>query len=70
MKSLSSSELRKNSTKKLTERILDLKREMMSLRFQKSSGQLSSLRSLNVIRREIARTKTILTELTLRKIGD
>jgi large subunit ribosomal protein L29 len=70
MKSLSSSELRKNSTKKLNERILDLKREMMSLRFQKSSGQLTSLRSLNVIRREIARTKTILTELNLKKIGD
>lgn len=70
MKSISSSELRKNSVEKLIKRVLDLKREKMNLRFQKGSGESKSLRSSTVIRRETARIKTILTELNSKKIGD
>jgi large subunit ribosomal protein L29 len=46
----------------LTEALATLKKEQFNLRFQKASGQLESTMRVRVVRRDIARIKTILGE--------
>ena len=46
----------------LTEALATLKKEQFNLRFQKASGQLESTSRVRVVRRDIARIKTILGE--------
>ncbi|HLG86953.1 MAG TPA: 50S ribosomal protein L29 [Alphaproteobacteria bacterium] len=46
----------------LTETLATLKKEQFNLRFQKASGQLESTMRVRVVRRDIARIKTILGE--------
>jgi large subunit ribosomal protein L29 len=62
MKVTIASDLRKLQHKSLMKRIAELKRELMNLRFQKSGGQLQSTKYFRIVRREIARIKTVLTE--------
>jgi len=57
-------ELRQKTEDELKENILQLRREQMNLRFQKASGQLESTARVRLVRREIARTKTILRQKT------
>jgi large subunit ribosomal protein L29 len=42
--------------------LLDLKREQFNLRFQRASGQMEGLKRVRVVRRDIARIKTIAAE--------
>lgn len=67
MKSTAAADLRKEKPENLVKRVSELKRELMNLRFQKSGGQLESTGSFRVVRREIARIKTILTETNAKK---
>jgi large subunit ribosomal protein L29 len=46
----------------LTETLATLKKEQFNLRFQRASGQLESTSRVRVVRRDIARIKTILGE--------
>ena len=46
----------------LTDTLANLKKEQFNLRFQKASGQLESTMRVRVVRRDIARIKTILGE--------
>ena len=69
MKATSATDLRKEKPENLIKRVSELKRELMNLRFQKSSGQLESTSSFRIVRREVARIKTILTELNAKKAG-
>ena len=46
----------------LTDALTNLKKEQFNLRFQKASGQLESTSRVQVVRRDIARIKTILGE--------
>jgi len=46
----------------LTDALATLKKEQFNLRFQKASGQLESTMRVRVVRRDIARIKTILGE--------
>lgn len=55
-------ELRKKSSSELKERLVELKREILNLRFQRVSGQLESTARFRSARREVARIKTILTD--------
>jgi large subunit ribosomal protein L29 len=55
-------ELRKKSIKDLLEDVRSLKQEQMNLRFQKAYGQLESPVRLRVVRRQIARIKTLLSQ--------
>ncbi|MBA4749322.1 MAG: 50S ribosomal protein L29 [Alphaproteobacteria bacterium] len=55
-------ELRAQSPQQLQSRLLELKREIMNLRFQKVAGQLESTARFRSARREIARIKTLLNE--------
>ena len=56
------SELREKSTGELNEELMALLREQFNLRMQKSTGQLNRVHLLRVVRRNIARVKTILKE--------
>ena len=55
-------EFRGQSDDELTSAIANLKKEQFNLRFQKASGQLESTGRMQVVRRDIARIKTLLGE--------
>lgn len=60
-------ELRKKNNEELNQLLLDLRREQFNLRMQKGSGQLSKPSEVRRVRRDIARVKTILAELSTGK---
>ena len=55
-------EFRGQTADQLTEAIANLKKEQFNLRFQKASGQLEATGRIQVVRRDIARIKTLLGE--------
>jgi len=60
---MNASELRKKTPAELQALLLELGREKFNLRMQKGTGQLSRPSQASVVRRQIARIKTILTEI-------
>jgi large subunit ribosomal protein L29 len=54
------SEVRAKGDQELREQLLQLKKEQFNLRFQKATGQLENTSRVRVVRRDIARIKTIL----------
>jgi len=55
-------DLRQKSDDELKEELQNLKREQLNLRFQKASGQLEATSRVGVVRNDIARIKTVITE--------
>jgi large subunit ribosomal protein L29 len=55
-------ELREKSVEELNAELLNLLREQFNLRIQASTGQLSQTHTLKLVRRDIARVKTVLNE--------
>jgi large subunit ribosomal protein L29 len=53
------SDLRVMSEDQLTDELLKLKKEQFNLRFQRATGQLENTSRVRVVRRDIARVKTI-----------
>jgi large subunit ribosomal protein L29 len=62
MKSAKPSELRNLKSGEIETKLSDAREELMKLRFQQVTGQLSDSSRLRVLRREIARMQTILRE--------
>ncbi len=60
-------ELRDLSVEELQKKLIDFKDELFSLRFQMVTGQLGNPMRLKEVKRNIARTKTILREIELQK---
>ena len=56
------SELLKTPVVDLKNKISDLRKESLNLRFQKSSGQLEKTARIRIVRRQIARIKTIINK--------
>jgi len=56
------SDLRSYDVEELLKIVSDLKHELMNLRFQKSTSQLEKASQLRIVRKNIARVKTILVE--------
>ena len=56
-------ELRGKTPDQLKEQLLHLKKEQFNLRFQKASGQLENTARVRVVRRDIARIKTVLAAM-------
>lgn len=56
------SEIRELSNEELTARLRDLKQESLNLRLQQATGQLENTARRRLVRREIARVQTILTQ--------
>ncbi len=53
-------DFRARSDDELSDALAALKKEQFNLRFQRASGQLESTSRVRVVRRDIARIKTIL----------
>jgi large subunit ribosomal protein L29 len=53
------SDLKVMSGDQLEQEILNLKKEQFNLRFQRATGQLENTARVRVVRRDIARLKTI-----------
>ena len=63
-------ELRGQSREDLNKRVVELKEELFTLRFQAATGQLESHGRLRAVRKDIARVYTVLTERELGIIDD
>ena len=55
-------DVRSKSDDELKEDLLGLRKEAFNLRFQAASGQLENTSQVRLVRRDIARIKTILNE--------
>jgi large subunit ribosomal protein L29 len=62
MKSTTTSKLRELQPGEIETKLTDSREELMKLRFQAVSGQLTDTSRLRILRREIARMETILRE--------
>ncbi len=59
---MKSSEIRALNPEEVKTRLADAREELMKLRFQQVTGQLTDTSRLRIIRRDIARMETVLTE--------
>lgn len=55
-------DVRAKSPDELAAMLLDLRKEQFNLRFQRATGQLEAVSRVKLVRRDIARVKTILAE--------
>jgi len=55
-------DVRAKSPDELSAMLLDLRKEQFNLRFQRATGQLEAVSRVKLVRRDIARVKTILAE--------
>jgi large subunit ribosomal protein L29 len=62
-------EIRQLSDQEMVNKIADARHEMMNLRFQVISGQLSDTSRLKIVRRQIAQFETVLRERELAQEG-
>ena len=53
-------DVRAKSPDELRAMLLDLRKEQFNLRFQRATGQLEAVSRVKVVRRDIARVKTVL----------
>ncbi len=60
---MTAKEVRNLSVEELTTKEKELKLELFNLKLQKTLGQLQDTAKIKTIRRDIARIKTILTEM-------
>lgn len=58
---MKTSQLKLMSVSDLEKKLLELRKELLNLRFQRASGQLQSTAGFRAARRDIARIKTLLT---------
>ena len=56
-------QIRTLSAEEIKTKIADTREELMKLRFQQVTGQLTDTSRLRTLRRDVARMETILTEL-------
>ena len=58
----SAKELRDLSSEELMTKAADLKKELFNLKFQQAMGQIENPMRLRTLRKDIAKTKTVLKE--------
>lgn len=63
-------ELRQMDDAKLRDQLNDYYQELFNLRFQKVTGKLTNTARPGIVRREVARIKTILRERELEQAGE
>ena len=56
-------DVRAKSPDELKAMLMDLRKEQFNLRFQRATGQLEAVSRIKVVRRDIARVKTVLGQL-------
>jgi large subunit ribosomal protein L29 len=60
---MKTADLRTKTPDELETELMNLRKEQFNFRFQKASGQLENTGRVRIVRRDIARIKTILTEI-------
>lgn len=65
---MKTADLRAKSEDQLKQELLQLSKEQFNFRFQKSTGQLENASRIRVVRRGIAKIKTILAEMKSGKV--
>ena len=60
---MKASDLRTKSVDELKADLIELRKEQFNLRFQAASGQLENTARVRLVRRDIARVKTVLQSL-------
>jgi large subunit ribosomal protein L29 len=60
---MNATELRNKSKEELVNALFELTREQFNLRMQKGTGQLAKSSQIKLVRRDIARVNTVLSEL-------
>ena len=70
MKSVKTSELRALKSGEIETKLSDAREELMKLRFQQVTGQLTDSSRLRILRREIARMQTILREAPSAEVAE
>ncbi|AZG77503.1 MULTISPECIES: 50S ribosomal protein L29 [Methylocystis] len=63
------SDIKAMTEDQLNDEVLKLKKEQFNLRFQRATGQLENTSRVRVVRRDIARTKTIAAHKRAEKQG-
>jgi large subunit ribosomal protein L29 len=58
------SDIRAKTPDELSDMLLHLRKEQFNLRFQRATGQQENTSRVRVVRRDIARVKTIMAERT------
>ncbi|HEX7620563.1 MAG TPA: 50S ribosomal protein L29 [Anaerolineales bacterium] len=61
---MKSEEIRKMSVDEMQAKLSDMREELMKLRFQQVTGQLTDTSHLRLLRRDVARMVTIFNERT------
>ena len=59
---MDANELRNKTPDQLKEELAALKKEAFNLRFQQATGQLENTARMRTVKRDAARTKTVLSE--------
>lgn len=62
MKAMKAQEIRKLAAEEIRTKLADARDELMKLRFQQVTGQLTDSSHLTILRRDIGRMETILRE--------
>jgi large subunit ribosomal protein L29 len=60
---MKASELKKSKPAELEQQLLELRKEQFNLRMQRGTGQLTRPSQMQVVRRDIARIKTVMNQL-------
>ena len=60
---MKSTEIRTLSLEELNKKLADLKAELFNLRFQHAINQLENPMRINIVKKDIARIKTIMQEM-------
>ncbi|MCH9694459.1 MAG: 50S ribosomal protein L29 [Gammaproteobacteria bacterium] len=61
---MNAADLRKKSVEELGEELVALRREQFNLRMQQSTGELAQIHEHSRVRKNIARVKTVMNELS------
>jgi large subunit ribosomal protein L29 len=60
---MKSKDIRNLSAEEIKAKVADTRHELMNLRFQQITGQLTDTSRLRILRRDVARMETILAEM-------
>ncbi len=59
---MTADELKLKTPDQLRDALVQLKKEAFNLRFQKATGQLENTARMRIVRRDVARVKTVLNQ--------
>ena len=59
---MTADELKLKTPDQLRDQLVALKKEAFNLRFQKATGQLENTARMRIVRRDVARVKTVLNQ--------